>query len=157
MLSETPMRINTPKVIYEIFDDEALLINLVNGNYYSLDSVGADILRLLEQGATLASLVECMLQRYEGSRTAIEGGVQELLTQLEQEGLVTPQDEPRPQTPLDRAAGIGPSQQPIKPQFSVPELLAYTDMQDLIVLDPIHEVDESGWPKPAQDDTAEES
>jgi hypothetical protein len=157
MLSETPMRINTPKVIYEIFDDEALLINLDNGNYYSVDSVGADILRLLEHGAALASLVESMVQRYEGSRAAIERGVQALLIQLEQEGLITPQDEPVSQTAVDLAADAAPNEQPTKSQFSVPELLAYTDMQDLIILDPIHEVDESGWPKAAQDDQTEES
>ena len=157
MVPETRMRINTPKVIYEIFDDEALLINLDNGNYYSLDSVGADILRLLELGASLASLVEAIAQRYEGSRAAIEDGVQALLNQLEQEGLVVPQDEPRSQSDVDHATGAAPSEQPTKAQFSVPELLAYTDMQDLILLDPIHEVDESGWPKAIQDDAAEES
>jgi hypothetical protein len=28
----------------------------------------------------------------------------------------------------------------------VPVLNKYTDMQDLLLLDPIHEVDERGWP-----------
>ena len=27
-----------------------------------------------------------------------------------------------------------------------PQLSSYTDMQELLLLDPIHEVDESGWP-----------
>jgi hypothetical protein len=30
--------------------------------------------------------------------------------------------------------------------FEAPELVAYTDMQELLLLDPIHEVDERGWP-----------
>jgi hypothetical protein len=28
-------------------------------------------------------------------------------------------------------------------------LQKYTDMADLLLLDPIHEVDEQGWPQPA--------
>ena len=30
--------------------------------------------------------------------------------------------------------------------FEAPILHKYTDMQDLLLLDPIHEVDEAGWP-----------
>jgi hypothetical protein len=33
-------------------------------------------------------------------------------------------------------------------------LQKFTDMQDLLLLDPIHEVDESGWPRVPQ--TAQE-
>jgi hypothetical protein len=33
--------------------------------------------------------------------------------------------------------------------FTQPVLEVYTDMQDLLLLDPIHEVDEeAGWPSP---------
>jgi hypothetical protein len=30
--------------------------------------------------------------------------------------------------------------------FIAPVLAVYTDMQDLLLLDPIHDVDEIGWP-----------
>ena len=30
--------------------------------------------------------------------------------------------------------------------FDVPVLIAYTDMQDLLLADPIHDYDETGWP-----------
>jgi hypothetical protein len=33
-----------------------------------------------------------------------------------------------------------------KPPFEMPKLSKYTDMEDLLALDPIHEVDEMGWP-----------
>ena len=32
------------------------------------------------------------------------------------------------------------------PNFERPKLGKYTDMQDLLLADPIHEVDEQGWP-----------
>ena len=31
--------------------------------------------------------------------------------------------------------------------FEAPRLEKYTDMQDLVLLDPVHEVDEQGWPQ----------
>jgi hypothetical protein len=156
MNSERRLGINTSKVIYEIFDDEALLVNLDNGNYYSMDSTGADILRLLEQGLGLESLVDALMQRYEASRSAIEKGAGELLAQLEQEGLIVPQDESISHFVPDRTQDIVPSIQTAKIPFSAPQLQAYTDMQDLILLDTIHEVDESGWPKAAPDDRSED-
>jgi hypothetical protein len=33
--------------------------------------------------------------------------------------------------------------------FTHPQLQKYTDMQELLLLDPIHEVEESGWPATA--------
>jgi hypothetical protein len=36
--------------------------------------------------------------------------------------------------------------------FVAPVLDKYTDMQELLLLDPIHEVDASGWPKLPDDD-----
>lgn len=42
---------------------------------------------------------------------------------------------------------------PDKLHFEEPIFHKYTDMEDLLLLDPIHDVDETGWPKPHQDDT----
>ena len=33
-----------------------------------------------------------------------------------------------------------------KPAFDPPRLEKYSDMQDYLLIDPIHEVDEPGWP-----------
>lgn len=40
---------------------------------------------------------------------------------------------------------------PASDEFQPPALESYTDMQDLLLLDPIHEVDEMGWPQKAPD------
>ena len=41
-----------------------------------------------------------------------------------------------------------------KPDFQEPALQKYTDMEDLLLLDPIHEVDDTGWPNPKPDEAA---
>ncbi len=33
-----------------------------------------------------------------------------------------------------------------RPAFEAPVLESYSDMQDLLLLDPIHDVDDAGWP-----------
>jgi hypothetical protein len=48
-----------------------------------------------------------------------------------------------PVTPFDSPAPIGTA------EFHAPVLQVYSDMQDLLLLDPIHEVDATGWPMPA--------
>jgi hypothetical protein len=35
--------------------------------------------------------------------------------------------------------------------FQPPTLESYNDMQDLLLLDPIHDVDDMGWPQKAPD------
>ena len=34
----------------------------------------------------------------------------------------------------------------IKSAFLPPEIDIFSDMQDILLLDPVHDVDESGWP-----------
>ena len=35
--------------------------------------------------------------------------------------------------------------------FDAPRLERYTDMQDLVLLDPVHQVDDTGWPRTKED------
>jgi hypothetical protein len=60
---------------------------------------------------------------------------------LSTEGLVVPLEE-------DAASPDSTNRQPLpEPSgFEPPVLEKFTDMQDLILLDPVHEVDERGWP-----------
>lgn len=41
---------------------------------------------------------------------------------------------------------LAPSDDDGAAEFPAPRLERYTDMQDLLLLDPIHDVDERGWP-----------
>ena len=38
--------------------------------------------------------------------------------------------------------------------YSPPVLNSYTDMEELLLLDPIHDVDQAGWPMPKASDGA---
>ena len=141
-------RVNTPTVTHETIDGEAVIINLDSGNYYSLVDVGSFIWSLVERGASASEVQDVVLRTHQGNATDVDRGVQDLLAQLQQENLIVPVDEARE---LDLSEVLPSSNGHEKPSFNPPLLHKYSDMQELLLLDPIHDVDDAGWPKPNPD------
>ena len=137
-------KINASKVAQETIDGEVVIIHLDRGHYYSLLKTGAEIWSGIERGETTSHIVTELLQSYTGDRTEVEQAVTDLLSQLQQEELIVPDTAVRDiSTEESEATFEGASD---KPAFEPPILEKYTDMEDLLLLDPIHEVDGSGWP-----------
>jgi Coenzyme PQQ synthesis protein D (PqqD) len=134
-------RVNSPQVINETIDGEAIMINLATGSYYSLDRVGGDVWSLLEASLPVDEIVAELGRRYEATEDDIRQGVGDLLQQLSGEELVVPCDDAEPV----RTVSPEPTASE-RPLFRAPRLEKFTDMQDLILLDPVHQVDSRGWP-----------
>ena len=147
-MSNQLFRVNTPTVTHETIDGEAVIINLDSGNYYSLVEVGSFIWDLVEKGASASEVQNVVLQTYQGNTTDIDRGVQELLAQLQQENLIVPVDGAGA---VDLTEAMPSNNSHEKPSFNPPLLNKYSDMQELLLLDPIHDVDDTGWPKPNPD------
>jgi hypothetical protein len=139
-------KVNRPKVIFEIFDDEVVLINMDNGNYYSINGVAASIWRCIESGEDRDRIIETISIEYEGSRGDIENGVVRFLAQLQQEGLILAAEKEENKG-VEAVESRPEKEAKIRPAFATPTITRYTDMQDLLLLDPIHEVDDTGWPE----------
>lgn len=148
-MSNQRFRVNTPTVTHEIIDGEAVIINLDSGNYYSLVEVGSLIWGLVEKEASANEVQNLVRQTYQGNASDIDRGVQELLAQLQQENLIVPVDGAGAAIDLTQAGPSNNNRE--KPSFNPPLLHKYSDMQELLLLDPIHDVDETGWPKPNPD------
>jgi hypothetical protein len=131
---------NTGQVISEVIDGEAVMINLTTGNYYSLNPVGVAVWEAVTGGASVDEAVDVLASRYEGSRDEITAAVESLLDELRREELVVPAEGGRPRTAVP--TGEAEARKP----FELPRLEKHTDMQDLILLDPVHEVGDQGWP-----------
>lgn len=149
-------RINRPKVIHETIDDEVVMIHFDSGNYYSLDKVGTDIWGFIESGATLSEIVEATAHRYEGSHAVIENAVNQLMAEFQQEDLIVPDKTKELESIQGLEVRVEPGRETERPGFEAPILLKYADMQDLLLLDPIHEVDEAGWPSVKPDSANED-
>ena len=144
-------RINTPTVTHETIDGEAVIINLDSGNYYSLVDAGSFIWALVERGASASEVQDLLQQTYQGTATDIDQGVEELLSQLQQENLIVAVDEGPTVVPNELQQVVPSNNGHEKPLFNAPSLNKYSDMQELLLLDPIHDVDDAGWPKPIPD------
>jgi hypothetical protein len=142
---------NVPKVVHETFDDnEVVIINLESGSYYSLDNIGAEIWTLIESGASVTEIIEEIIDRYEPGTLNISESIHRFLIELQQEQLIVGHTNGNTRVSQITRATNSASQEK-RPSFQVPAFQKYTDMQDLLLLDPIHEVDETGWPKVKED------
>ena len=148
-------RINKPTVIHEIFDKEVVIIEFNSGNYYSLDKAGADIWSLIESNANVGEIVEAISHLYKGSPSVIEDAVNQILDELQQELLIVSDNSKKPGNNKEVKLSIKTDTETENPDFEVPVVHKYTDMQNLLLLDPIHEVDETGWPNIKLDSSLE--
>jgi Coenzyme PQQ synthesis protein D (PqqD) len=140
-----------PEIISETFDDgESIVVNLENGFYFSLNPVGGLVFDLLGSGQSLAATEAAIAARYEAEPHTIRAAIAEFANRLIEEGLLAegqpPGGEPADGFPAAGAAAAGPDGAVARAPFDVPVLIAYTDMQDLLLADPIHDYDETGWP-----------
>jgi hypothetical protein len=147
-MGEGGLRVNTPHVIHETIDGEVIVINLASGNYYSVKGAGADVWDVIQSspGANEGTIVDAIAGRFDEPRDAVEPEIVGFLEQLRREELVAAsEDGVVVSIPPSNGAGNGAR------AFERPLLEKYTDMQDLVLLDPVHEVDATGWPHPKPD------
>jgi hypothetical protein len=134
--------INNPHVVHETIDGETILIHLGTGTYYSLDGVAAEVWELLVAGASDSETGARLKARYETDPARVEQCVGSLIEELLQEDLLTHgASDPTPVLPPD-TAGFG-----LAGPFVEPVLHKYTDMQEFMLVDPLHDVEaDAGWP-----------
>lgn len=132
----------SPNIGARSFGDEVVVANFVTGVYYSLLGSAAQVWEGLMAGLPL--------DRVAGEVAAVAGldpaafteASEKLAADLLAEGLVQPLD----------VAGEGawsPAPPPTGEAYALPVLERFTDMQDLLILDPVHDVEEMGWPHAA--------
>jgi hypothetical protein len=133
-------RINTPHVGSETIQGETIIIDFISGAYFSSDKIGSAIWEQLKASASSEQILHEIQRRYPDQQ---EYGpvVTSFLKQLEKENLIVIDSK-------DVLASTVEKNPPVcwPDQYTAPVLRKYTDMQDLLLLDPIHEVDEQGWP-----------
>ena len=139
--------INAPSVVSEIIDGEVIIMNLKSGSYYSSEHIGAVIWSWIESGKTEDEMNRIAVARYDAPPLTISHDLAAFVGQLLDGGLVREVAAPHGGAALN-GDDAGPRAD--KEVFVTPVLCTYTDMRDLLLLDPIHDVDSVGWPKPKE-------
>ncbi len=136
-------RINTPQVIHQTIDGEVVVINLDTGTYFSLTESAQTIWSVLEGGAGKEEVIAILEKNYSGVAGEIESHVTKFFDELIAEKLIVPsQPAEIKSNPIADSVNLGS-----KVPFVPPALKKFTDMQELLLLDPVHEVDATGWPQ----------
>jgi Coenzyme PQQ synthesis protein D (PqqD) len=138
--------VNEPSVISEVIDGETIVLNFESGHYYSFNPTASEIWMQVCTGAPVAAAAERVARRFTGDRATIEAEVATFVRRLEEEQLIRRAAAGAAAPAATAAATPG---DPVA-AFSSPDFEKFTDMEELLLLDPIHEVSDSGWPrKPA--------
>lgn len=88
----TQVKASNDQVSCEL-DQETAILDMKTGIYYGLDPVGARVWELIQQPATVASVVAQLLDEYDADPEQVTGDVIMLLTQMHERQLIEIQDE----------------------------------------------------------------
>lgn len=116
--------INTSKAISETLDGETIIINLETGSYYSMNPAGTALWSAIASGKTIPTDNPIIAN---------------FLTMLATDGLIT-ETEAQNNELADTTV------------FANPNIEKYTDMQEMLLADPIHDVETAGWPNLKKED-----
>lgn len=136
-----------PLVISETIGDETVIIDLEKGSYFSVKGSGSHIWGQLQQPASVRSILADLLSVFDVQRVEALSHLVQIISYLRDEGLIALSSEPA----VSRAISVAP---PDKMEFVAPSIEKFTDMEAMLLLDPVHDVDEEGWPnKPVDTNT----
>ncbi len=138
---ESVLRVASEQITSEILDGEVMIVNLETGSYYSMTGPGTEIWQCLQLGSAPEQILGVLSENYSVSAEQIEASLKKILDQLLEEKLIKDSEHPQGSADLDQVRHGATNK-----IFSEPTLNKYTDMQELLLLDPIHDVDEAGWP-----------
>ena len=136
------------EVIHETIDDEVIIVNLVSGIYYSLDKTGTVIWNYIERNESIGEMINNINSNYDCNLEELKNTLSDLLTALKDEKLIILNQENFTKGVVEAKTQVENTPSKQKKKFEKPKLGKYNDMQELLLLDPIHDVDEMGWPNP---------
>jgi hypothetical protein len=126
----------------ERLDGETILINFDSGEYFSFRGSSADILWLIDAGVDRQHWISVLRDAFENSPIGgeIVAEIDSFLTELADAGVIEP----------SVSSGGPPASLPndyARVAWTPPSVHANDDLADLLLIDPIHDTGEDGWPK----------
>lgn len=113
-------------------------MQLRTGLYFSARGTGSVVWERLMAGADIESLGEAFAGATGASAAEVRAAIEAFIADAQRQQLGT----------VDPANGQPVERDGLPSTWTAPVLEAFSDMQDLLLLDPIHDVaDEVGWPQ----------
>ena len=136
-------RINDEKMFFDIADGQAVVINFVTGMYYGTSTLGSAVLDKLVNGASVEKILAA-LNAADGCPSEISAKLDAFIKALSDKEIIVSGDTDDQDVNFDKAA--------FADGFDM-TLDEFAEVQDLLLADPIHDVDvEEGWPVKKDED-----
>ncbi len=75
-------------VLFQKVDDETVILEPENGNYFTLDPVGTFMIENLQEGKSVEQVIELMNTKYEVSTEQVTADLTELVTNMLSQNLM---------------------------------------------------------------------
>lgn len=136
---------SVPNVAAEVFDGEVVVANYLTGAYYSLTGSAASIWQGLANGMSSTEIADWLSARFPDAAETIPATIMAFVDRLLNEGMLAP--------------GAAPAAAATEPAltlaaFELPQVERFDDLADLLLLDPVHDVAQAGWPHLPEKGTA---
>ena len=136
MQDKDRFRIDEPRVIGELMEGELVLVQFESGRYFSVRGVGVDVCQLLAAGRTVGETAAQLATHFGVAEATVHADVRSFVAALSTERVLVPTE-----------AGDDAGTAKIAAKcYEAPTFEKFDDMADQLLLDPIHEIDETGWP-----------
>ena len=129
--------VNGPMVVSETLDNESIILHHGTGKYFSTKGTGAVIWEGIENGLDVPSLAMRLKDATGADTHRSTSAVLEFIHVLRSHELIQEEQSSAPAKRLAVPPAI---------PFENPLIEVHDDLADMLLLDPIHDVSEEGWP-----------
>ncbi|MEN0001552.1 MAG: PqqD family protein [Pseudomonadota bacterium] len=125
----------------EDFDGETVCVNFATGTYFGLNLTAGAILDFFSAPHTKDEALQFITAQFGVDKAHTQDDIDSFIDSLIKEKLLLTADD-------DAIAETKPADIPDDAKYEPPRFEIYTDLQELIMLDPVHDTDpEHGWPQ----------
>jgi hypothetical protein len=126
-------------IINDIFGEEVVLVNLESGVYYSLRSSATQIWKRIINQYSIEEILIDLLEIYQTDEKELIEEIHQFIQSLLEKKIIKAAD-------FGNKMNVEISTVNEKVAFLSPVIETFSDMQEILLLDPVHDVDKAGWP-----------
>jgi len=139
---------NQPRIAMESIDGETIIIDFETGLYYSARNEAYLILELILSGFSPDEIITSCIQFSNKPVETIKPLIDDFIASLVDAQILIPASDGIP-SPAKQELDARHLNHPIwfSGSFNPPVLESFKDMQEILLMDPIHDTNTKGWPE----------
>ena len=139
MKPESRFGLYNSNIVSEEFGNEVVIVNLDSGIYFSLRNTAVLVWLRIQNSYSIEEIINDFQLIFEEEKNVIIEKVEKFISDLVENKLILEKTDLALQS-ITFDANIP------KIKFDQPVIEIFSDMQEILLLDPVHDVDQAGWP-----------